>query len=193
VLDLYQRNGLRAAERASGVHRETIGRWARDAGVDSAEVTEQVSLRNARAAAASAQRLFRERQERRERLTDRVGKVSEAALTRELQILLTAEPSINDLQALTNARMKAIQQLELLEGRATSTMDWGHEQILHGVALAFRATMELVSDELRQQLTTRFSDALCEVREQTMTQLELEQAEDAEVEEGADRASDEPR
>jgi hypothetical protein len=169
------------------VSKDSILTWAREAGVNPVEVTEAVSDRNARAAAASAQRLFRERQERRERIADRLGKLSEAAVIRELEIIVSGGFTTADLQMLTNARQKAIQQLELLEGRATSRMDWGQEQILHGVALAFRATMELVADEMREQLTAAFADKLREVREQTMSQLELEQpAVDAEFETAED-------
>lgn len=132
------------------------------------------------------QKLFRERQERRLRISDRLGKLSEAALMRELQILAEGGFSTDDLQALTNARMKAIQQLELLEGRATSRVDYGMEQMLAGVALAFRAILPLITarvgQEFADEITALFADKLREAREETERLVLEPPIEDAEYE-----------
>lgn len=102
-------------------------------------------------------------------MVNRLVRVSEASLIRELEILTRGDFDKDDLQALTNARMKAIQQFELLEGRATSR-DLGAEQLLDAVALAFQAVIGLVVEragqELADALSEMFVHSLREAREQ---------------------------
>jgi hypothetical protein len=163
---VYATVGLSETSRRTGVSKDAILVWARARGVDPDAVTEKVSLQNARASAAAVQRTMRERQEARERMVNRLVKVSEAALIRELELLAAGGFSTHDLQALSNTRMRAIQQFELLEGRATSRMDIGQEQLLQGVALAFRRALELVAEDVREQVTARFAAELRDVREE---------------------------
>ena len=144
VLAEYRRSGLSAAEHATGVSRVTILRWAASADIgpdDRARITTEVSERNRRAAAAQFAKVARDRAEARERVVNRLVKVSEASLIRELEVLAAGGFSAEDLQALTNARMKAIQQFELLDGRATDGRDLliDDQRLLHAVSIALAA------------------------------------------------------
>jgi hypothetical protein len=166
--------------RRTGISNHTILRWAKQAGIDNNEVNEGVAKQHATASAAAAARTFRERQEARERMVNRLIRVSEAALLRELEILTRGEFTRDDLQALTNARMKAIQQFELLEGRASSRIDFGQEQILEAVSYAFQKILEIIPGELRDMVSGAFADELRKAREES-TALALEApVEDAE-------------
>jgi hypothetical protein len=103
-----------------------------------------------------------------------VIKVSEAAATRELELLAKGGFDREDLQALTNARQKAIQQFELLEGRATARTDSlvDADSLLAAVGTAFQAVLELVGPDLRDAVSKRFSHELRQAREQSLAALE---------------------
>jgi transposase-like protein len=56
AVELYKRHGLSSASSQAGVAKDTLLRWARDAGIspeDSEQITRELSERNRRAAAAS--------------------------------------------------------------------------------------------------------------------------------------------
>lgn len=187
ALELYAQAGLNEAARRSGIHKSTLREWAVRAHLDTRAITETVSDRNRRAAAASAQQTFRERQEMREEALNKLGKISVAALIRELQILTSGEFATSDLQAITNARQKAIQQLELLEGRATTRVDYGMEQMLGGVAIAFRAILPTIAERVSQafadEITGLFAAKLREARDDVERALRSgETIEDADFE-----------
>lgn len=160
ALQLYAQEGLNAAARQLAIDKKTILRWAELAGTDRREVTLAVSARNREAAAATAAKAERERAEARERIINRLVRLSEGALLREMEIIAKGDFSTDDLQALTNARMKAIQQLELLEGRATSRMDVGQERLIEQVVVAFRTALEVVPDALRDAVSQAFAGEL---------------------------------
>jgi hypothetical protein len=196
ALEVYANVGLNEAARRVGTDKKTILRWAAEAGVDPPQVAADVIERNTRASRAAAARRTRDMEESRERMTKRLAHVSEAGLVRELEVLTAGGFSKEDLQALTNARQKAIQQFELLEGRATTRTDYGQEQLLEGVALAFQGVLTLIgeraielirkggADALQDAVSAMFADALRNVREQEKTlALEAGAIEDGDFEE----------
>lgn len=194
VLETYRNVGLNEAARRTGVDKHTLLRWARDSGLDSDDVRIAVSERNARATSAANARIAKDRAEARERILNRLIKTSEAAAIRELEILTSrsvGEFGRDDLQAVTNARMKAVQQFELLEGRATSRPEHAveFEQLILGVAAAFRAAVELVPEVARAAVEEAFAIGLRNVRELDTLALTSGDIEDGEFENA--EASDE--
>lgn len=182
ALERVKEIGWKPTARELGVDHKSLFRWAREAGLDHAVVNEQVSERNRLAAASMNARVARERAEARERVTTRLLKTTEIALARELEILAAGGFTKDDLQALTNSRMKAIQQFELLEGRVTDRQDYGLENVLTGVALAFQKVLELAHEEQRQLFQETFARELRDVQTQGM--IELEAGEEEVVEDG---------
>lgn len=137
-------------------------------------------MRNARVAV--------ERAEARERVVTRLLRTTEVALARELEILVAGGLTKEDLQAVTNSRMKAIQQFELLEGRVTDRQDYGMESILIGVAAAIQRALELLPDALRPMMQEAIARELRDVQTKGMAELpapEEDAVEDAEFEEAA--------
>lgn len=191
VVELYRRVGLNAAARESGVDKTTVLRWARERDVEPQRVADEVSDRNRRAAAAAAARRTRDAQEARERITKRLAKVGEAGLVRELEVLAGGGFDREDLQALTNARMKAIQQFELLEGRATSRSDGlENEHLLGLVVEAINRAMIMIPEAAREAFTAVFATELRELRDELrggeLPALAAGEVEDAEFVETAD-------
>jgi hypothetical protein len=183
ILDVYQSVGLTEAWRRTGVDKKTILRWAQAAGIDQHAVTAAISERNRSAAAASGARIARDRAEARERVLNRVIRVSEAAATRELELLARGGFDNEDLQALTNARHKAIQQFELLEGRATSRAEslMDADTLIAGALAAFQIALDLVDPSVRDAVKERFAHELYQVREQGILALEAGDVEDGEI------------
>lgn len=166
VLAEYQRVGLNQAERRMGVAKTTILRWLDRSGVPQAErdeVRDSVAERNRQAAIAKTAKVDRERAEARERVVGRLAKVSEGSLIRELELLAAGGFTREDLQALTNARMKAIQQFELLDGRPTGRRDVLIEHQLNAVFMAFTRTLAVIPVELHDRVTELFSTQLREL------------------------------
>lgn len=131
----------------------------------------------------------RERAEARERVITRLLKTTEVALARELEILVAGGFTREDLQALTNSRMKAIQQFELLEGRVTERQDFGTEAWLGGVAAAIQIGLEVLPDAMAQLARDAIAVGLREVQEKGMAALPRPlddvEAEDGEFEDAA--------
>jgi hypothetical protein len=188
---VYRNVGLNEAARRIGCDKKTILRWAADAGLDNNEVTFEVSERNRRAAQAGNARIARERAAARERVVTRLVKLSEAATVRELELVAGGGFTREDLQAVTNSRMKAIQQLELLEGRATSRNETliDADFLISGAAAALRIALELVPSDLRQAITERFAHELYQVREEGLAALEAGDVEDGEILEETEEAA----
>lgn len=131
---------------------------------------------------------MKERAEARERVVTRLLRTTEVALARELEILIAGGFTRDDLQALTNSRMKAIQQFELLEGRVTDRQDYGMESILIGVAAAIQRALELLPDALRPMMQEAIARELRDIQTKGMVELpagEDEAVEEAEFEEAA--------
>lgn len=169
ALELYKRVGLNEAARQTGLGKVTLLSWARQRGVEPESIAASVRQRNTRASLSAAARADREREELREELVARLGKVARVAAVRELELLAAGGFERSDLRSVSDARMKAIQQFELLEGRATSRMDYGQEQLLQGVALAFQTILPLIAEKAGQgfadEITARYAAALREARE----------------------------
>jgi hypothetical protein len=163
------------------------------AGVDRPAVVAEVSERNRRAAQARNAKVEKDRAEARDRTLNRLIKVADGALVREMELLAKGEFTRDDLQALTNARQKAIQQIELLEGRATSRVET-NEEIQFAVAAmvscfnrAMERALELgVSERIEDEIRSRFAFEIRMVedrREEIMLELEAGDIEDAEADE----------
>jgi hypothetical protein len=162
VLDVYQQVGLSEAERRCGVNRTTILRWANELGIDRERISGEVGQRNARAAAVASSKRARETEERRERIADRLGKLSEAALLRELELIAGGGFQPSDLQMITNSRMKAIQQGELLAGQPTSrvVVEAQQAEVLAGVATAIQGVLPLIVELAGQEAADRVSEEI---------------------------------
>ncbi len=149
-------------------------------------VSMQVSERNRVAAASRIARVQLDRVEARERVITRLLRTTEVALARELEILVAGGFTREDLQAITNSRMKAIQQFELLEGRVTDRQDYGAEAWLAGVNAAIHTGLEVLPDAMAQLARDAIANALREVQEKGMAALPValddDEAEDGEYE-----------
>lgn len=183
--------GWRPTARELGVDHKSLFRWAKEAGLDHHALGLEASESNRAAAAMRNARVALERAEARERVVTRLLRTTEVALARELEILVAGGFTKDDLQALTNSRMKAIQQFELLEGRVTDRQDYGLENVLAGVVLAFQKVLELAHEEQRQLFQETFARELRDVQTKGMPELEAGEAveadaiEDGEFEEAA--------
>ena len=180
--------GWRPAARELGLDHKSLFRWAEEAGLDHHALSLEASERNRAAAVSKNSRVARERAEARERVITRLLKTTEIALARELEILVAGGLTKEDLQAVTNSRMKAIQQFELLEGRVTDRQDYGLENMLAGVAIAFQKVLELAHEEQRQILRETFARELRDLQTKGMPELsagEDEVVEEADFEEAA--------
>jgi hypothetical protein len=156
VLEVYQRVGLNECSRQTKVDKGTILRWARTRNFDTAVVADNVAESHRGKIRASAARSIAKKQEERERIIDDLIKISRALLVREGQIIAAGGFDKDDLQAVSGARFKAIQQLELLEGRATQRSEVvGMDKVLGGVAIAFAHMLDvLVAAGMAEQLRT---------------------------------------
>ena len=165
---------MNEAARRTGHGKDTILRWARDAGLtefDRAQIVEARSERNKRAAAASFAKTAQKRAEARERIIDRLIAVGEGALIREGQIIASGGLSREDLGPLSQARERAIKSLELLSGRPTSRAEVGvagMDRLLAGAAHAFQQTLEAMlargmREELRQFAIQTYAQHLREL------------------------------
>jgi len=148
-----------------GIGKHTLYAWVDDAGVSRDEARVNSSESNARAAAASNAKQANERAAARERVITRLLKTTEVALARELEILVAGGFTREDLQALTNSRMKAIQQFELLEGRVTDRQDFGMESILAGVAVAFQMVLAILPEAMQAIAQETFARGLRDIQE----------------------------
>jgi transposase-like protein len=192
ALELYARVGLNESARQLGVDKKTLLKWARAADVDTQGVALRVSERNRAAAASTSAKVARDRAEARERVVTRLLRTTELALSRELEVLLAGDFTREDLQALTNSRMKAIQQFELLEGRVTTRQDYGLDSILVGVGVAIQRGLEVLPEALRQMTQDAIAAELRVIQTQGVPGLEAGEddvVEDAEFEEAVDEAS----
>jgi hypothetical protein len=131
-----------------------------------------VSDRNRRIASAANAKIARDRAEARERVITRVIRVTELSLARELEMLAAGNFTSEDLQALTNSRHKAIQQLELLEGRATTRDDHSLETFVPQVAAAFQSAVRQLPSSSRETVTVAFAEALRRVQDQFEHELD---------------------
>jgi hypothetical protein len=126
-----------------------------------------------------------DRAEARERVVTRLLKTTEVALARELELLVAGGFTREDLQALTNSRMKAIQQFELLEGRVTDRQDLGADQWLAGVNAAIQIGLEVLPTAMAQVARDAIANALREIQEKGPPALPApldDEAEDGEYE-----------
>jgi transposase-like protein len=180
VLELHRQVGINEAARRTGVDTKTIRRWHVAAGgtdLDRAEIASNVSRRNAAAAAAAHARVAKERAEARERVINRLARVSELALARELEVLIAGGFSREDVRALVDSRDKAIRALELLEGRATSRPERGFEQLIEGTLHALRETFAMlaaagVAEALLEEARTHLATTLRELQDRDVLELE---------------------
>jgi len=184
ALELYARVGLNEAGRQLGIDKKSILRWSNAEGIDTMGVSMQVSERNRVAAASSHAKQAQERAATRERVTLRLLRLSELSLARELEILVAGNFTREDLQAITNARMKAIQQFELLEGRFTERQDFGMEAILVGVAAAIQRAIELLPDALQSMMQEAIALELRHVQEHGAQMLDAGPLDVVEAEDG---------
>lgn len=190
VLDVYQQVGLNEAERRTGVHKTTILRWAKESGVDRGKVSSALIEQNTRAAAVATSKRVRATEERCERIADRLGKLSEAALIRELELIAAGRFAPQDLQQVTNSRMKAIQQNELLAGQPTSrvVVEAQQAEILNGVALALQGVLPLIvelagqeaADQVAVELASQLRQIGTRINAGEALELEAREVEDAE-------------
>lgn len=166
--------------------------WAREDAFDPRPSVERRAEQNRRAAEASGAAAARALAETNERLVSRLAKVSEAALIRQLEVLAAGGFEPRDIAGLSQAAWRAIQHLELLQGRATSRIDVGHEldYMRNGVAVAMREILALVAErtgeEFAEELTNLLADKLHALAAQRwageIEQEPLEETELAEIE-----------
>jgi transposase-like protein len=178
--------GWRPAASELGVDHKTLFRWAKAAGLDHHALGLQASEANRAAAAMRNSRVALERAEARERVVTRLLRTTEVALARELELLVAGGFTREDLQAITNSRMKAIQQFELLEGRFTERQDFGADAWLAGVNAAIHTGLEVLPAAMAQLARDAIANALREVQEKgppaLPVALDADEAEDGEYE-----------
>lgn len=156
---LYVEIGPAAAEIQTGIAKSTIIKWAKLAGVNGRDASEARATALASAGAIARRVNERKREDAYQKRIDRLSSVAYLAIERELQILVKMDdPKPEHLQMITNARNKAIHDLQLLLGKATS-MDISNaqEHQLEMVKMAFHGA--LVDEGLSSELIGRISAA----------------------------------
>lgn len=176
--------GWRPAARELGVDHKSLFRWAQASGLDHHALGLEASENNRAAAAMRNSKVALDRAAARERVVTRLLKTTEVALARELELLVAGGFTREDLQALTNSRMKAIQQFELLEGRVTDRQDFGADQWLAGVAIAIGRAIERLPDALRPMMEEAIASELRHVQENGAHMLDAGPVDEGEAEDG---------
>jgi transposase len=191
VLSVLKSVGLSEASRRTGVAKSTLLVWARDADIDTAMVSEQVTQQRERATRASNARQMQERAERRERISARLYLAVEATLLRINQVLqIDGAFGSDDVAALSQLLDRAMKQLALLEGRPSERVDLVEGQVLSGLVEAVRRGLLLIEDEqLRQTITDAIAFELHQIGTEqregsTFLGEAVEDAEYAELEPG---------
>src|SRR5262249_46622599 len=147
--------------RRLGVDKKTILRWARAEGIDPREIAVRVTERHQELAEAANARIAAERAAARERTIERLLKISDQAQRRELELLQRGGLPAQDRGAVRDTRRRAMEQVELLEGRATSRVDRQQQFALwvDRLLVVFQQALEDVEmpPELEERFRERFA------------------------------------
>lgn len=155
ALELYSTRGLADAHHELGIPKPTILRWARAAGVDSAEIAAAAQARTEAATKAARLELDRRVAEGRAALVPKLVAVANAALDSSSQILaaqraveeaaarsadgivsgvlISRRAVVNDgppLRAIIGAATRAIHDLQLLTGEETERSATGQVTVV---------------------------------------------------------------
>lgn len=112
ALELYAEHGAAAAARTTGIPSGTVKAWASRRGVQPLH-----RIKNSEGVRAAVERRQRTAEDRRTRLVELLGEIAELGAERELELLSVESVSLRDV---VGARTRAIHDLQLLAGDATS-------------------------------------------------------------------------
>lgn len=140
AVELYRTLGPSEAARMCGVSKSGVVKWAKAAGVS----TQSIEL-SATASAASVARRVRSAAEWREEMTNTLREISMLAASVELRLLSGRGKHTPELSKATQARMKAVSDLLLITGEATSRVG------LQGDAQEHASDIARLRDELAER------------------------------------------
>jgi hypothetical protein len=153
--------GFRAAARETGVDRSTLHRWAKEFGLDSAEIAADVSQQHQRAVSVANASIARQAAEARAATVGRTLELVERAQERLAELLDEArfDEGGRDVRALTECFVESQKLIELLTGRPTgrdAVVDETERQEMNGRGrpTRLRSRPRLGADELRAGAST---------------------------------------
>lgn len=139
ALEVYQRDGLAAAHQACSVPKQTITRWAREAGID----TPAVTVHAAQQTKAAVNQSLLKREQRREEFRTKLLEKAFDALNRmdhphidfkgkDAQEVTYPKPSPSGFQAYATAAAILLDKLRLELGEATARQEVMHTADVDG-------------------------------------------------------------